>query len=468
MAVSAQAKTTQNLQPARLVEHFFRHETGRLHGALIRLLGIHQFALAEDLAQEAMLRALRIWSMGGVPANPSAWITQVAMNLGRDVLRHQRMSTAKEPAVVTHMDQILATPAVAWETAHEIRDDALRLMFVCCHPAIAADAQVILALKVLCGFNIAEIAQAFLSSEAAIEKQLTRTKQKIREADIGFDLPEGVDLAPRLDGVLAALYLLFNEGYKASSGDQLLREDLCREAIRLASQLVAHSSGRAPRSHALLALMLLTAARFPSRLDDQGDLLRLHEQDRSKWDQALIARGLMHLAEAAEGDELTEYHLQAGIAALHCTATDFASTDWSRILHHYDELNRIKPSPIVALNRAVAVAHVHGPQTGLEAIAKIPRRDRLESLYLLHAVVGELHWQQGSYREAAESFRRALQLAHVGPEKLYLTRLLERANGAVGKGCGENDGHVMVPHPFEAPSNEETNRDGITRPSSGS
>jgi RNA polymerase sigma-70 factor (ECF subfamily) len=468
MAVPVPAKTSQNLQPAGLVEHFFRHETGRLHGALIRLLGIHQFALAEDLAQEAMLRALRVWSMGGVPANPSAWITQVAMNLGRDVLRHQRMSTAKEPAVVTHMDQMLATPAVAWATAHEIRDDALRLMFVCCHPAIAADAQVILALKVLCGFSIAEIAQAFLSSEAAIEKQLTRTKQKIREAGVGFKLPEGVDLAPRLDGVLAALYLLFNEGYKASSGDQLLREDLCREAIRLTSLLAAHPSGRAPRSHALLALMLLTAARFPSRLDDQGDLLRLHEQDRTKWDQELIARGLMHLSEAAQGDEVTEYHLQAGIAAIHCTAPNFASTDWLRILHHYDELNRIKPSPIVALNRAVAVAHVHGPQTGLEAIAEIPRRDRLESLYLLHAVVGELHWQQGNYREAAEGYRRALPLAHVGPERLYLTRLLERAVGAVGEESVENDGNVMRLRPFEATSNEETNHAGITHLSSGS
>jgi RNA polymerase sigma factor (sigma-70 family) len=421
-----------------LVEHFFRHETGRLHGALIRLLGIHQFALAEDLTQEAMLRALRIWSMGGVPANPSAWITQVAMNLGRDALRHQRMSTAKEPAIVTHMDQTLATPAIAWDITQEIRDDALRLMFVCCHPAIAADAQVILALKVLCGFGIAEIAQAFLSTEAAVEKQLTRTKQKIREAGIGFKLPEGEDLTPRLDGVLAALYLLFNEGYKASSGDQLLREDLCREAVRLTSLLVAHPVGCTPRSHALLALMLLTAARFPARTDSQGDLLRLHDQDRSKWDQELIARGLMHLTEAAQGNELSSYHLQAGIAALHCTAPDFAATDWQNIVRHYDELDRIKPSPVVALNRAVAVAHLHGPQAGLDAVEKIPRRDRLESIYLFHAVVGELHLQLGNHRESAESFRRALDLARVGPEQLYLTRMLERSID-FGRGVLDSD-----------------------------
>ncbi len=190
--------------PAGLVEHFFRHETGRLHGALIRLLGVQNLALAEDVAQEAMLRALRHWSMGGVPANPSAWITQVAMNLARDALRHQRMSASKETALVTHFTATLPPPSAApAENPQEIRDDTLRLMFVCCHPSVAADAQVVLALKVLCGFSTAEIARAYFSTEAAIEKQLTRTKQRIHDAGIGFEIPEGEDLAPRLDGVLA-------------------------------------------------------------------------------------------------------------------------------------------------------------------------------------------------------------------------------------------------------------------------
>ncbi len=413
-------------QPAQLVEHFFRHETGRLHGALLRLLGVHNLALAEDVAQEAMLRALRTWSMGGVPPNPSAWITQVAMNLAKDHLRHRKMSAGKEAAIITHHEQTVPTPAIAWETAHEIRDDSLRLMFVCCHPSVAPDAQVILALKMICGFSTAEIARAFLSSEAAIEKQLTRTKQRIHEAGIAFEIPEGEDLAPRLNGVLGALYLLFNEGYKASSGDRLLREELSHEALRLASLLLAHPAGRTPRAHALVALMLLTAARFPSRLDEHGALLRLHDQDRSKWDRHMIEQGLLHLAAAAEGSDLSEYHLQAGIAAIHCTAADYASTDWARILRHYDELNRLKPSPIVALNRAVVVAHLAGPQAGLDAIAAIPDRDRLGSHYLLHAVIGELHWRLRDERAAADSFRRALSLAHVGPEQVYLTRMLER------------------------------------------
>ncbi len=414
--------------PSVLVEHFFRHETGRLHGALVRLLGVHNLSLAEDVAQETMLRALRTWSMGGVPPNPSAWIMRVAMNLGRDMLRHQRMSAGKESAIVTHYE-VTAPPLAPVEpaTPNEIRDDALRLMFVCCHPSVAPDAQVILALKVLCGFNTSEIARAFLSSEAAIEKQLTRTKQRIQDAGIGFDLPEGEDLTPRLNGVLTTLYLLFNEGYKASSGDRLLREDLCHEAIRLTAQLVEHPVGQAPRAHALLALMLLTAARFPSRLDENGALLRLHDQDRTKWDQRLIDRGLRCLGEAARGAELSEYHLQAGIAAIHCTTADYAATNWRQILRHYDELYRIKPSPIVALNRAVALAHVHGPQAALDAIVAIPQSERLESHYLLHAVVGELNWRMGRESAAAESFRRSLALAHVGPEQAYLTRMLERS-----------------------------------------
>ena len=313
---------------------------------------------------------------------------------------------------------------MAWERAHELRDDMLRLLFACCHPAIAPDAQVALALKVICGFSPAEIAQAFFSSVAAIEKQIARTKQRIQKLGIGFEIPEGQDLAPRLAGVHGALYLLFNEGYKASSGDQLLREDLCHEAIRLARLLVVHPAGDTPRSHALLALMLLNAARFPSRLDEEGALLRLMDQDRSRWDQALIDEGLAHLAAAAQGSETSEYHLQAAIAAIHCTAADDASTDWPRILAYYDALAKIRPSPIVSLNRAVAVARAQSPRAGLEALESMPERGRMENHYLLHAVAAELHWQLGDRCAAREAARRAISLAQVGPEQAFLRRLL--------------------------------------------
>lgn len=416
--------------PTHLVEHFFRHETGRLHGALIRLLGVQNLSLAEDITQEALLKALRTWSMGGVPENPSAWITQVAMNLGRDALRKQKMSSGKEDAIIAHIEQTLSFPAPAAEAVNTIRDDALRLMFVCCHPSVAQDAQVVLALKVLCGFSTNEIARAFLSTDAAIEKQLTRTKQRIAEADIPFDLPESGELSDRLDGVLATIYLLFNEGYKASAGDHLLREELCYEALRLMSLLVAHPVGDKPKSHALFALMLLTAARFPTRLDEHGDLLRLDDQDRSKWDQLLIERGLHQLMRSADGEEFSEYHLQAGIAACHCTAHDHASTDWLLILRHYDQLLRLKPSPIVSLNRAVAVANVHGSQAALDAIAAIDGREKLDTNHLLHAVIGELEMRQQKPKEAAVSFRRALELSQVGPEQAYLARMLEKAEAA--------------------------------------
>lgn len=416
----------RNGTPSEIVEHFFRHETGRLHGALMRLLGPGNLALVEDVAQAALLQAMRVWSMGGVPPNPSAWITRVAVNLARDAMRHRRMAAGKEEGIITHLEQIRpSTPGVG-ENEPELREDTLRLMFVCCHPALAPDAQVILALKVLGGFSTGEIARAFLGTEAAIEKQLTRTKERIRDAGIAFEIPEGPALAERLDGVLATLYLIFNEGYKASTGERLLREELCHEAMRLTAVLVEHPAGDTPRSHALLALMLLTAARFPSRLGEQGDLLRLDDQDRSRWDRALIERGLRHLVLAARGSELSEYHVQAGIAACHCTASDHASTDWRRILRHYDDLLRLNPSPVVALNRAVALAYLEGPQAGLSAIERMPQREKLERNYLLHAVRGELYWRLNDERTAAGCFRRALQLARVGPEQSYLARLLGR------------------------------------------
>jgi RNA polymerase sigma-70 factor (ECF subfamily) len=409
-----------------VIEHFFRNEVGRLHGALIRLLGPQNLSLAEDVAQEALLRAMRTWSIGGMPDNPSAWITRVAMNLARDAVRHSRMSQEKEQSIIAYLEQTAPSVGTRVVEENEIRDDRLRLLFVCCHPVISPDAQVILALKVLCGFSTAEIARAFLITETAIEKHLTRTKQRIRNASVGFEFPDGEDLSPRLESVLAALYLLFNEGYKASSGEKLLREELCEEAIRLAESLVSHPVGKSPRTHALLALMLMNAARFPSRLDGDGELLRLDGQDRSQWDAEMIQRGLLHLAQSATGSDVSEYHIEAAIAACHCTAKDYAATDWNRILGLYDTLLRVKPSPVVALNRAVALAHVEGPQAALDAIAEMPKRDRVETHHLLHAVTAELHSRMNNHAAAAESFRRALELVQVGPEQTYLRRVLEQ------------------------------------------
>lgn len=337
----------------------------------------------------------------------------------------------KQDAVALQHELQQADPADMMAGAAEV-DDTLRLLFTCCHPSISSDAQAVLALKVLGGFNLAEIARAFLSREAAIEKQLTRTKARLREVGATFSLPPETELATRLEGALATLYLLFTEGYKATLGDQLIREELCDEALRLANLLVQHPVGNRPVTHALLALMLLHRARFPARTNPTGGLLRLADQDRTVWDQTCIDRGLQHLAAASEGDRLTSYHLQAGIAANHCLAADVGSTDWTRIVAQYDALMNLAPSPVVALNRAVAIANLHGPQAGLDALNAIEDAHRLASQHLVYAVSGDLHSRLGDHAAAATAYRRALQLVRVGPEQDHLVRMLEKNEHPAG------------------------------------
>src|SRR5713101_2274077 len=335
--------TSNNQQSApqevsQLVEHLFRHEAGKMVATLTRIFGVENLNLAEDVVQEALARALQTWPFYGVPKNPSAWIMRASRNLALDVVRRRKVFQNKQAEIIRSMDRDGVAPDEAIFSEEEIADDRLRLMFVCCHPAIPADAQVALALKTLCGFGVTEISRAFLTTGAAIAKRLTRAKQKIRQARIPFEIPAGEELARRLDGVLQTLYLLFNEGYKASSGEKLVREEVCYEAIRLTGLLAEHAAGNQPRTHALLALMLLNAARIPTRVDGEGNLLRLQDQDRTRWDQAMIAQGMFHFARSAAGEELTEYHLQAGIAACHCAAKDYESTDWAQILSLDDRL----------------------------------------------------------------------------------------------------------------------------------
>jgi len=391
---------------------------------LTGIFGLEHLTLAEDVVQEALARALQTWPFYGVPQNPAAWILRASRNLALDVVRRQQNFRAKEAEIIRVMDHAVPSPADASLSDQEIADDRLRMMFVCCHPAIPADAQVALALKTLCGFSITEIASAFLTTDAATAKRLTRAKQKIAEAKIRFEIPAGEELARRLDGVLQSLYLLFNEGYKASAGDKLIREDICEEAIRLADLLARHPAGNQPKAHALLALMLLNAARTPARVDDEGNLLRLRDQDRAKWDQAMIARGMFHLMHSANGGEISELHLQAGIAACHCAAKDYASTDWEKILALYDRLTEFDDSPVVALNRAVALAEARGPQAGIEAVNAIPNLKSLESYYLFHAVLGDFELQLKHLPIAAAHFQRALQLAEIKSEQAFLAKRL--------------------------------------------
>jgi RNA polymerase sigma factor (sigma-70 family) len=397
---------------------------------LTRIFGIEHWNLAEDVVQEALSRALQTWPYRGVPENPSAWIMRASRNLALDVIRREKTFRSKEGEIVRLSERDGSTSGAAVFRENEIADDRLRMMFVCCHPVIPAEAQVALALKTLCGFSATEIGHAFLTSEAAIAKRLTRAKQKIQEAHVPFEIPTGDQLSRRLDSVLQSLYLLFNEGYKASSGEKLVREDLCNEAIRLTELLAQHPAGNQPKTHALLALMLLNAARLAAREDDQGNLLRLEEQDRRRWDQPMIARGMSHLRESAAGDAVSEYHLQAGIVACHAMAKDYQSTDWTRILSLYDRLMEVDDSPVVALNRAVAMGNVHGPEAGLRAVATIHNSKKLNSYYLLYAVLGEFELRLNHRQAAVEQFHKAFELTETKSERAFLLkRMQECTNG---------------------------------------
>ena len=416
---------------SQLVEHLFRHEAGKMVATLTRIFGIEHLSLAEDVVQEALARALQTWPFRGIPENPSAWIMRASRNLALDVIRREKIFRAKEPEIARLIEGDTSTPKIVIFSEDEIADDRLRMMFVCCHPVIPPEAQVALALKTLCGFSVTEISRAFLTSETAIAKRVTRAKQRIQEAHVPFEIPVGDELERRLESVLQSLYLLFNEGYKASSGDKLVRQELCHEAIRLTELLAQHRAGNQPQTHALLALMLLNAARTPAREDDQGNLLRLEEQDRTRWDQTMIAGGMSRLNESATGGEISEYHLQAAIAACHATAVDYQATDWARILSLYDRLVEFDESPVIALNRAVAVANVHGPHAGLKAVRAIKGLEKLASYYLFYSVIGELEMRLNNRAAAAEQFRRAFELAETKSERAFLLKRLQQCADAV-------------------------------------
>lgn len=407
-------------ETSHVAEGLFRQEAGRLVARLTAHLGTHRLQLAEDVVQETLVRALQTWPYRGVPDNPAAWLTQAAKNLALDHLRREQRWNTMADSIAAEHERWLATSSD--ETHDTFADDTLRLMFVCCHPQLSAEAQTALALRTLCGLSPTEIAAAFLTSEAAIAKRLVRSRQLIRDLALPFVLPEPANLPARLDAVLGTLYLLFNEGYKASGGERLVRDELCHEAIRLVTLLTQHPATQMPRTFALLALMLLNAARLPARTNDAGHLLRLHEQDRKSWDQPMIRHGIHCLGLAAQGDVISAYHLEAGIAACHSTATDDASTDWPRILTLYDHLLLLAPSPIAAMNRAVAVARVHGTAAGLAALDAITDRSKLDSYHLFHVIRGTFAAELGDNRGALTHFREAENLATLPAERDFITR----------------------------------------------
>ncbi|HTY57919.1 MAG TPA: sigma-70 family RNA polymerase sigma factor [Bacteroidota bacterium] len=417
-----------NTSVTSLVDHLFRHESGRMVSALTRIFGIHNLALAEDVVQEAFLKACQEWRLNPIPPNPSAWLLVTARNRAIDAIRRHRHQVAFSEDI-THLLNSEYTAAGTVDGMFlddEIADSQLRMIFTCCHPALPAEMRIPLTLRTLSGFGIQEIAAALLTNGETITKRLYRARQCIREQEIRFEIPAGGDLEKRLETVYTVLYLLFNEGYNSGRAGELIRKDLCAEAMRLCLLLSQHRVGDRPRTYALLSLMCFHASRFDSRMTRDNEIVLLQDQDRSTWDGELIRRGEYYLGRAAEGEEVSEYHIEAAISAQYALAPSFHETDWILIAGLYDALLTLKANPLVKLNRAVVLGRIHGPQVAIEEIHRIDGWERLASRhYLYNAVLGQLYIEADDHIRARECITRAGALTTSEAEKRLLARKLD-------------------------------------------
>lgn len=402
-----------------LVDHLFRREAGKMVSYLTKIVGLGRLDLAEDVVQDTLCRALETWSIHSLPENPSGWLMRTARNRAIDLLRRDRQFQFISPELIHVFKLREDAPLNAPAFEREIHDDQLRMMFSCCHPELSTEAQVTLILKTLCGFAVSEISHALLISEDSVEKRLGRARKLFRDSGRFSEFDDPSEMPSRLEAVYQAMYLLFNEGYHGSRAEQTVSEDLCFEAIRLALLLSEHREGHAPATHALIALFCFHASRLGGRIDDEGALLQLEVQDRSKWDRELISRGYHYLEKASMGNELSEYHLEAGIASLHCAAETYEKTDWKRISELYDMLYQLKPSPVIALNRAVAKGNAFEPETGLGELNRIADPDKLKDYPFYPAAKGEFHLLAGDFAEAATHFEKAMRLARNRSEESF-------------------------------------------------
>lgn len=410
------------------VDHLFRHHAGQMVSVLSRIFGLEKLDMIEDAVQDALVAALKTWPYSEFPENPRAWLIETAKNRMLDRLRRNKKLPHDDIDAAEDALPGLAAASAATATladvyfANEISEDQLRMIFACCHPAIPPDSQVALTLKIVSGFNVAEIARAFLAREDSVAKMITRAKQKLRENEVQLEMPPPAEIPARLNTVAKVLYLIFNEGYTASEGAELVRKDLCFEAIRLCTFLAGHPVTNMPRINALTALFLFQGARLSSRYDHEGELLILSAQDRSLWDKTMIARGFNYLRLSASGDELTEYHLEAEIAAVYVSAENFAAINWRHILECYELLQQRKFSPVVELNRIIVLANIHGAKKALEELCKFEEGHKLKDNNLFHITRAHFLAETGKNAEAISSYKTAINLTHNEPVRRFLNK----------------------------------------------
>jgi RNA polymerase sigma factor (sigma-70 family) len=402
-----------------LVDHLFRHESGKMVSVLSRLLGLQNLGTAQDIVQDTLLLAMNSWTYNKMPDNPAAWLHRVARNKAIDFLRREKKFRELSPeyAYLLQSESTLYPAVNTLFLENEIPDSQLRMIFACCHPAIPEESQVAFTLKTLCGLSVSEIAKAFLTNEETIGKRIYRAKEKIKTEQVELVVPQGNELPGRLDAVLKSLYLLFSEGYNSSHPEILIREDLCQEAMRLCFLLSEHPLTAFPRVKALLSLFCFQASRLHARLDDKGQIIVLKYQDRSRWHVPLIRRGFAYLEACSEPFEVSAYHLEASIASLHATAPSFEMTDWKAIYELYEMLYNLQPNPVVAMNKAIASAYAMDKSRALNELLKI---EGLEKYYLYHTSIGEIYYELRDLEKAKAFYEKALALTSSQQEQELL------------------------------------------------